>query len=281
MPELFVSDLDGTLLRGNHLLSDFARDALARMIEEGLSFTVASARSVVSMRPLLKGLPLRLPVVELNGAFLTDLETGEHLVVNDMDPDVLEELFGLVERCGCVPVVVGLEGREDRVYHAGAHNAGLDAYLTNRLAAGDPRFRQVSDLREGFRNPVVSLMVMERAEVLGDLAARIRETYDGALAAHLMADSYAPGWHWLTIHDRKASKAEGVRILAEQLGVAAEDLVVFGDDHNDTCLFEMAGRGVAVENAVEALKTLATEVIGSNEEDSVVKYIIETRKAQR
>ena len=65
---LYISDLDGTLLRPDGALSDYSRDGLNGLIADGMHFTVATARSVVSIRQLLQGLQLSLPVINLNGA---------------------------------------------------------------------------------------------------------------------------------------------------------------------------------------------------------------------
>jgi hydroxymethylpyrimidine pyrophosphatase-like HAD family hydrolase len=50
---------------------------------------------------------------------------------------------------------------------------------------------------------------------------------------------------------------------------------VFGDHDNDIKMFQMADRGIAVANATEKLRRHATQVIGPNDEDSVVKFIRE------
>jgi hypothetical protein len=68
----YVSDLDGTLLRSNATLSSYSKKILQQLLHEGLHFTVASARSVFSMWPILDGLRLSLPVIEFNGAFISD-----------------------------------------------------------------------------------------------------------------------------------------------------------------------------------------------------------------
>lgn len=76
MRRLFVSDLDGTLADRDARLSAFSRRQLTGLLEAGLPFSVATARSVHTLAPIIEGLPLRLPVVELNGAFITDLKTN-------------------------------------------------------------------------------------------------------------------------------------------------------------------------------------------------------------
>ena len=96
LTSVYISDLDGTLLRGDATLSDYSYTVLCRLIDAGLKFTVASARSVVSMRPMLRGLELPLPVIEFNGAFVTDLGSDRKLVVNDFQKAVLEMTYEII-----------------------------------------------------------------------------------------------------------------------------------------------------------------------------------------
>lgn len=57
--------------------------------------------------------------------------------------------------------------------------------------------------------------------------------------------------------------------------LGAERLVVFGDNHNDLPMFEVADESYAVSNAVPAVLEAATGVIGSNDEDAVACWIAE------
>ncbi|HSR93555.1 MAG TPA: HAD hydrolase family protein, partial [Solirubrobacterales bacterium] len=77
--DLYVCDLDGTLLGRGAKLSEFARDGLNQLLSAGVQLTIASSRRTVAMRALLAGVELRLPVIELNGAFVSELESGRHL----------------------------------------------------------------------------------------------------------------------------------------------------------------------------------------------------------
>jgi hydroxymethylpyrimidine pyrophosphatase-like HAD family hydrolase len=100
METLYVSDLDGTLLRNDTTLSEFSRRELCAMIEEGIQITVASARSVISMKPILGMIPFRLPVVEGNGSYVSDYETGRHLAIHAMDTELALEALSLMSE-GC------------------------------------------------------------------------------------------------------------------------------------------------------------------------------------
>jgi hydroxymethylpyrimidine pyrophosphatase-like HAD family hydrolase len=76
----YICDLDGTLLRSDGVLSDFAKDGLNELLSAGTRITVASSRATPAMRALLMGVNLRLPVIEFNGAFVSDLESGTNWV---------------------------------------------------------------------------------------------------------------------------------------------------------------------------------------------------------
>jgi len=138
---LFIADLDGTLLDPSARLSDFARKAVMRLLAAGVSFTVASARSVQSMRPILGDLPLRLPVVGLNGAFLSDLRTGRHERVAAIAPSALPRLLRAADSLGLQPFVTSYDGARDNLYIPAPDNDGIGWYLHDRRSAANPRLR--------------------------------------------------------------------------------------------------------------------------------------------
>lgn len=274
MNSFYVSDLDGTLLRPDASLSEFSETVLREMLADGLLFTVASARSVVSMQGILRGLPLRLPVIEFNGAFLSDLATGRHETVNALSPSIAESVYALALRHGMVPFVSSFDGTEDRVHYAAATNAGMHWYLKDRRRHRDHRWQGISDdLAASLREQVVCLTVVAEEQPLAQLQAAVLSAHGGAVETHLFENQYSPGWYWLTVHDRRATKDQAIRILAERYGLTGSEIVVFGDQSNDLKMFQMADRAVAVSNATEELKRHAGAIIGPNETDSVAKFI--------
>ena len=122
---LFVSDLDGTLLGPNAVLSDYSRDTLWSLIREGLLFTVATARTVPSIRALLGEVSLPLPVVELNGVYLSDLATGRHLSVNAMTTDVASDVIATLQRRGLSAFVATSADDEDHIYYGDLPNPAM------------------------------------------------------------------------------------------------------------------------------------------------------------
>ena len=273
MSTVYISDLDGTLLTKEAIVSDFSRTTLQQLLLDGLLFSVASARSVVSIRMMLEGIKLTLPVVEFNGAFLSDLQTGRHEVINAIQSAVVEDLYYLIIHSGCIPFISTFNGTEDCAYYRDIINDGMLWYLNDRLAKNDRRFRSTEDLTHSFRDQVVCLTVIGSVDILSELEVAIRERHGGMVEMYLFENEYSPGWFWLTIHDRRATKDQAIRMLMQMYGLSESELVVFGDGLNDVKIFQIATQAVAVANACAELKRYATHIIGSNQEDSVVRYI--------
>ncbi len=273
MNTVYISDMDGTLLTDAATLSPFSKSILRELLQDGLPFTVASARSVVSMRAMLQGLKLRLPIVEFNGAFISDLESGRHEIINSIEPGIVENVYRLIGDFDCVPFISSFNGTEDCTYYKDIINDGMEWYLNDRLSNKDKRWRAAEDLTHAFNDRVVCLTVVGCPDVLLELEAAIREQHAERVETHHFENRYSPGWYWLTIHDYRATKARAIQVLLESYGLKGHEVVVFGDHNNDIKMFQMAGRAVAVANATAELKRHATEVIGCNEDDSVMKYI--------
>lgn len=274
MNSFYISDLDGTLLRPDASLSAFSEAALREMLRDGLLFTVASARSVVSMQGILRGLPLKLPVIEFNGAFLSNLATGRHETVNALRPSIAEDVYALILRHGLVPFVSSFDGTEDRVHYAAATNAGMYWYMEDRRRHNDRRWQGVAeDLAASLREQVVCLTVVAEEPPLAQLQAAVLSAHGGAVETHLFENLYSPGWHWLTVHDCRATKDQAIRLLAQRYELTESEIVVFGDQRNDIKMFQMADRAVAVSNATEELKRHASVIIGANDTDSVARFI--------
>ena len=86
----------------------------------------------------------------------------------------------------------------------------------------------------------------------------------------LKQELYRPEY-WCEILPKIATKAEAIRQLKELWH--CERVIAFGDAVNDIPMFEVADECYAVRNAVDELKTLATGIIGSNDEDGVAEWL--------
>lgn len=264
MKTLYVSDLDGTLLRRDQTLSRYTLETLNGLIGEGMHFAYATARSAITARKVTQGLALRVPFVVYNGAFVLDGGSGEVLLENyfpDNGREILERLLGE----GIYPTVYSIRaGRECMAFLPEHVTRGMKHFLDSRL--GDPRWTELQDARQLLEGAVFYILCVDEEDRLFPLY----QAYRDRVHCVYQKDIYS-GEQWLEFLPAEANKANAVRRLKELL--ACEKLVVFGDGNNDLELFEIADECYAVSNAVEGLKAIATGVIGSNEEDGVAHWL--------
>jgi Cof subfamily protein (haloacid dehalogenase superfamily) len=270
---VYVTDLDGTLLTGSARLSPRTRAGLSGLLDDGLPLSIATARSVVAVRTILDGLSLPLPVVEFGGALVSELTTGHHLLINAIAPDAVEVIYEMVLSAGCLPFVSAFDGIADRLYYSGIRNEGMQWYLDDRVANHDPRVTRVEDLSGRLSDQIVCLTVIDRRAPLVALMGSLAARFGDALYMREFESIYSHGWHWLTIYDARATKDQGVASMLRVAGLDGAEVVVFGDSDGDIPMFRAADRSIAVANATDGLLALATEVIGPNTEDSVVKFL--------
>ncbi|MDP5275493.1 HAD-IIB family hydrolase [Chengkuizengella axinellae] len=271
---LYISGLDGTLLNNKSQLSEYACYELNKLIQNGLLFTIATARSIFSIQHIFQGLSLKLPIIEFGGAFITDLQTGYHHKILDIEASTSESLYYLLTQNSVSPLVTSFNGTEDSLYYENISNEGVNWYIINREREKDMRLRR-SQIKKVLNEQVICFTVIDRYTRLKELSEKILDKYSNELLIHLKENPFSKGWFWLTILDKKATREHAIRWLMNELGVDSKELTIFGSKTSDLDTFKMSKNRIAVSNANPKLKEFATEIIGTNDEDGVVKYIKE------
>ena len=88
MSNLYVSDLDGTLLRSNEVTSKYTNQVINSLVEKGMIFSYATARSLVTAKKVTEGINAKIPLIVYNGAFVIDNITEKILIANYFDDSV-------------------------------------------------------------------------------------------------------------------------------------------------------------------------------------------------
>ena len=267
MKTLYVSDLDKTLMRSDKSLSPYTVSTLNRLIRKGVLFTYATARSIQSAKEITDGLEMTLPAVIRNGTTLADNTTGKLLwkaVFSAEEMEILMTRLPELGPCGFVSTYFGDDML--KLCLEGEHSPGMQAYMEEHR--NDPWFAAVGTLREMFAGSPGYVTLVGRREKLESACARMKE-YRGWEVV-FQQDAYSPDY-WLEICPDNSTKAKALLRLKEETG--ADRLVVFGDSINDLPMFAAADEAYAVSNAIDEVKAAATGIIGSNDEDSVARFI--------
>ena len=271
MKTLYVTDLDGTLLRSNETTSDFTNQTINDLSARGMLFSYATARSYVTAAKVTRGLNAHIPLIVYNGAFIINHGTHEIMASNFFGEDIKALIAELIES-EIYPIVYAfVDGVEKFTYIDEKCTWGMREYVSTR--AGDPRENIVSDPAPLFLGDVFYITCIDTPEKLKPFY----EKYKDSTHAIYHNDIYS-GAQWLELMPQAASKSNAICQLKALLG--CDRLVVFGDGKNDIDMFQLADESYAVENAAPELKEIATGVIGNNNDDSVAKWLLEHAQLQ-
>lgn len=275
-PVIYVCDLDGTLLGSDGTLSEFSRRGLGRLLDAGVRLTVASARGTPGMRALLAGVGIRLPVIELNGAFVSELESGLHLAGNVLTEAEACAAVEIVLETGNDPVITTWDGRRDGVHFGSRTNESTTWYVEEKKRYRDPRLAPCEDLLGVAGREDVAQIATFAVDAEADaLAERLRGAVGSGAFVHSAANVYWPGWTEITVQHRDAVKGAAIPALLDACGSAGVDVVACGDHLNDLSMFAVAAHSIAPANAHPEVRENATEVVGSNDEDGIVRHLLE------
>ncbi|MCR5465885.1 MAG: HAD family hydrolase [Lachnospiraceae bacterium] len=266
---LYVTDLDGTLMKNDETVSAETVRIINELVKRGLAFTFATARSIESARPIAGGLKLNLPVITRNGAVLADNATGKHLekaLFTETEVGLLKELLPELPRYGFVSCFLGEEMH--RLYVEAERSPELQGYID--YYKDNPTVRPVPSVSELFCGEPGYVTLVGAKDEIAPIYERVR-AYQG-WECLFQKDTYREEY-WLEICPQNCTKAKTIKKLKERYGF--ERLVVFGDGLNDIPMFQAADEAYAVANALPELKKYATGIIGSNEEDAVARFLQE------
>jgi len=268
---LYLSDLDGTLLQPDESVSQFSVDTLNRLIESGVSFSFASARSNASALKITQKLNLNMPVIMLNGVLIYDCGTKKFLKVEYIPQKAVQLVCEAMKKCGINGFLYSFEDEKIVAHYEQLDTEELLDVKKDRTEKYNKKFVQVNDFSEVYSKPNVYFSIIalkEKLDVLHEMLSKEKE-----LSLAYYADVYHPGVWYLEVFSSKASKFYGAQFIREY--IKADKVVGFGDNFNDMPLKKAVDMFCAVGNALPEIKELADVVIGKNTEDGVARYIAE------
>lgn len=262
MIRLIVSDLDGTLLRDDHTLSDYTKAVIHRVSEQGIDFMLATGRIFGGARKYARQLNLNTPILACNGALIKEAE-GKLIYGKPLLDGTLDEVFRLLT--------------EKNLYF---HCYGEENFYTKKFSGSLSSFYSFDSGLPDDRFPMVEINPMELIgkDAVYKVLARCegeenrRELY-GCLT-EIAGTSVTVSWYnSFDICADEVSKAAAIDRYAKEKGISPSEIMCFGDNYNDIDMIRYAGLGITLENGVNEIKEAADYVTAGNNEDGVAKAI--------
>lgn len=283
---LIASDMDGTLLNKYWRISDENREAVLEAQKRGIQFVIATGRPYTNVNVILDEAGISCPVISLNGAQSHDAD-GKLIASQALTKEQVRLVHDILLEEGMYFELMTPEG---------AISLSYDQYVDISHFYGKI---ELAHLSEQERNETVLRMCEERirnercqfvdsfeqylnddnVEVLKIFALttdeacfkrcdeRVRQLTGLAISSSAHGN--------LEVNAINGNKGYAVQQYAASLGIEPADIMAMGDGFNDLTMLKMAGRGIVMENAPEALKELIPLRTKRNTEHGVAHAIRE------
>lgn len=265
---LYLSDLDGTLLNPNAELSNYAIETLNRLIEQGLCFTVATARTAATAELILSRLIPSLPIILMNGALIYDRTSKKYERILYLSTDTVKQTIQAVASAGMRMFLYTLIDETLNTWHEPRITEPMRVFVEERKQKYYKTFTQVDSLHEAPSTQVVYFTLLDERDRIFAMRDTLSKIPGLGIITYL--DIYDGLWYLEAFHET-ASKKNAALYLKDRYGF--ERLAGFGDNVNDLPLLEACDMRFAVANALPEVKSYAHTVIGSNTEDGVVRWL--------
>ncbi|MDR0862835.1 MAG: HAD family hydrolase [Oscillospiraceae bacterium] len=276
--DLYISDLDGTLFGRRGEMSAYTQRTLKDLTARGLNFTIATARTPVTIGNMFDDVKLSAPAILMNGVVIYDVAKKEY-VKSYYIPRVLAGM--VVRRLRMYSkrgMMYTLRDGHMQIYYETVESEHQNEFIRERVSRYGQEFVQTDSLTTAPLEDVIYFVVPGTREHLQP----IYNSLSGVTGITMLfyKELYEKEERWLLeIFSGEGTKRSAALYIKENYGY--KTLIGFGDNYNDLSLFEACDRCYAVANAEDAVKQAATEVIGANTEDGVVDWILRREKSGR
>ena len=277
--KLLALDIDGTLLNSKHKITKNVNKALNKAKEKGTVVTLATGRFYGSALRVAKNAGVNAPIIANDGAQIQNVYTGDLIYFKPVELEIAQEIIRIIGR---YPLELQVFTKDLRIYAgkgfrlkkfknalmrrylsvAGCYNYIRDFVFAPVINAGN-----LENVLKIMEEPPAKLVVNGTAETMQEFKNILVKEFSGEISMTTAIENY------IDILAYGVSKAHGLEILSEHLGISRENIIAAGDNYNDIEMLEYAGLGVAMGNAPDIVKDKADMITDSNDNDGLVKVI--------
>lgn len=300
--KVLILDLDGTLTNKNKVVSELTKKALDKAAKAGVKIVLASGRPTFGILPVAEAINLKEKggyILSYNGGKIINFATNETLYEQVIKYEEEAEILELAKKhkldFACTENdSILLTNNVDNIYVAiesGINKMKMKEVpdIENYLNFSVPKFvlfydkknarkGEIREVREKIYPDKLDYSIAIKSDI--DYLADKEKIFKKKLGDKF--EVYRSESFFLEVLPKGIDKAKSIAKLLEKLGLTKEEIIACGDGFNDRSMIEYAGLGVAMANAVDAVKEVADFITLSNEEDGVAyvieKFILESDK---
>ena len=260
--KIIFLDLDGTLTNDEKKITPKTKEALMDIQKRGHIVALASGRPTPGMVFIAKELELEKYggyVMSFNGGKIIDWKTKETVFENTLDRKYLPDLIRYARQNNLG--LITYDNKQGLVATRVDPYVMLETVKINRIPAFLTDVVKYVDY-----NPNKCLYTVD-PEISEYHEKRLSEKFGDVLSVYRSTD------YFIEIVPKGIDKAASIKVLIDKLNIPHENTIACGDGFNDLSMIKYAAVGVAMENAVDAVKENADYITASNNDDGIAKVV--------
>lgn len=258
-----VFDLDNTLVAPpERLLSRKLLHAISQLAAIGMPITVATGRSWPSFRPFYEQLPVNSPLILLNGASVFSPSDGVDLHHLPLMPNDAMAIYELAKDTG---LHLNLYQDHDLIFEV---EDEWSRYTCEKEKLAGNKVESLLPFLEA--GPSKLLLVGDN-QTLVQAKKRFEQANPQSGARLVFSEP-----DYLEVLHHSANKFTALLVLLDWMGVEAQEVLAFGDNHNDVELIAGVGMGVVVGDHCPEVATVAKTKVPGPLQEGVTNFLNET-----
>lgn len=270
---LIALDLDGTLLTNNKDISTYTKEVILKAKEMGHIVVIATGRSHLMSMHYYDLLSLDTAMINYNGSYIHHPYDKTWEPVHHPVPK--KTALHIVDAC--------YELNVNNIWVESHHNILLDRHDQHIIDVFHATHQSnkalpltVGSIRKQLQEDPTSLIIQPHDYHIKDLQVHLDDHFSEIIHHR----QWGAPWNFFEIAKRGMSKAYGLKKLSRYYNIPQERIIAFGDEDNDLEMIDYAGIGVAMDNGIEELKSIADHITLTNEADGVGTFLADYLKLQ-
>jgi hypothetical protein len=264
--DLVAIDADGTTMDPSDRVRPRVRVAVRAVAASGVKLVLATGRALDGAQLVLDQLGLDAGLVLVNGAILADSLNQPPFERAMLPAAEAQAAVTALQTAGVEPFVYDDPDCSEDIVMLAAQPT-MPQFMANQAARHRRR-----DLLSWLDHPVLTIVAAGPQEPMTQAAATLTAQLDGR--AEVECSYFQSGGMWLlTVVAPGCNKADGLERLAARHGIAMDRVLAVADGHNDIEMVRRVGWGVAMGNAIPAVKAVADEIVADNQHDGLAEAL--------
>ena len=270
--KVIVMDVDGTLANSEKKITINTKKALMKLQKQGMILILASGRPTSGLMDLARELEMDKHhglLVSFNGSKIVDCTTNEVLFNETMSIEEGQAVLEHMKKFNVIPMI----DKDNYLYVNDVFNNAIEYngksfnIIEYEARGGKFKLCEKDDLANFANYPLNKILTAGEPNYLQETYKEMMEPFKDTLSCMFTAPFY------FEFTAKGIDKAKALESILKKLGVNKEEIIAFGDGHNDASMVKYAGLGIAMGNAVQELKEIADYVTLSNDEDGIAYAI--------